>query len=320
MAEASGLGPEGWGFDSLQGHHYSSRVTMHISTHNDRIWQSGCQQQEDAVRDQLTTAGYNTCLVDAVQTDLADLPQPFASDNHFRVPVSYVNLAPEFWHIYRCKKLSDAIYPVKQYNVFMNRISGERLLLLYKLHEAELLDEGYVGFNCLYHDRDPDVAQRRANFDRVHAETGWHKWDGAHQQLRNKMPLHLKMDPDTAALASRITLVVETYVSDTVIAFSEKIFRSLQTPRPWVLFCSPGSIAVLRDTGFDVLDEEVDHSYDAIVDDEQRIDAILAQIQKPLKFNPNRYAQAVQTNQQLLDQLAVQWPSKLSHLLQSMSV
>ena len=153
----------------------------------------------------------------------------------------------------------------------------------------------------------------------MHAETGWHKWDGAHQQLRNKMPMHLKMDPDTAALASRITLVVETYVSDTVIAFSEKIFRALQTPRPWVLFCSPGSVEVLRDTGFDVLDDVIDHRYDAIINDEQRINAILAQIQKPVQFNPSRYAQAVQTNQQLLDQLAVQWPPKLAHLLQSIT-
>jgi hypothetical protein len=261
----------------------------------------------------------NNILVDAVQADLESLPQPFASDNHFRIPVQYHNLAPEFWHIYRCADLENLIYPIKPYTVMINRISGERLLLLYKLYNAALLDQGYVGFNCLYHDRDPDVAQRRANFDRVHAETGWHQWDGAHQQLRNKMPMHLKIDPDTAALASRITLVVETYVSDTVIALSEKIFRALQTPRPWILFCSPGSVAVLRDAGFDVLDDVIDHSYDAIIDTEQRIDAILKQIQSPIKFNPGRYAQAVQTNQQLLDQLARQWPSKLAHLLQSIT-
>ena len=320
MVEASDLGSEGWGFDSLQGHHYSSRVYMHISTHNDRIWQSGCLQKEDAIRHQLTTAGYNNCLVDAVQTDLADLTQPFASDNYFRVPVNYVNLAPEFWHIYRCSELTDSIYPVKQYSVMMNRISGERLFLLYKLHDAELLDKGYVGFNCWYHDRDPILEKLQANFDLVRAQAGWRRWGDLHSQLKPTMPWHLGMDPDTAALASRITLVVETYVSDTVITFSEKIFRALQTPRPWVLFCSPGSVAVLRDTGFDVIDDEIDHSYDSIIHNEQRIDTILEQIRKAIRFNPSRYAQAVQTNQQLLDKLTVQWPRKLSHLLQSTGV
>jgi hypothetical protein len=293
---------------------------MHISTHNNRIWLAGCQQREDDIAVNLVYHGVNTTLVDAVQMNLQSLPQPFASDNHFRIPAQYHNLAPEFWHIYRCRELEDLIYPVKQYNVFMNRISGERLMLLYKLYDAGLLDQGFVGFNCLYHDRDPDLEQRQFNFDTVHKETGWHQWNNVHQLLRNQMPMHLKIDPDTAAMASRLTLVVESYVSDTVIAFSEKIFRALQTPRPWILFGSPDSVSTLKRYGFDVLDDVIDHSYDGIVDAEQRLDAILKELQTSLKFNPARYTQAVRTNQALLDKLALQWPSKLSQVLQSIGV
>jgi hypothetical protein len=127
--------------------------------------------------------------------------------------------------------------------------------------------------------------------------------------------MHLKMDPDTAAMASRLTLVVESYVSDSVIAFSEKIFRALQTPRPWILFCSPGSVDVLRSAGFDVMDDVVDHSYDEIVNVEQRLQAIITELKKLKYFFLPRYKQAVKTNQAILDTLKHQWSYKLQSIL-----
>ena len=129
------------------------------------------------------------------------------------------------------------------------------------------------------------------------------------------MPMLLNMDPDTVAMRSDITLVVESYVSDTVVAFSEKIFRALQTPRPWILFCSPDSVAVLRNAGFDVMDDIVDHAYDEIVNVEQRLQAILKELSKPKHFYLPRYKQAVETNQALLDQLKLQWSYKLQSIV-----
>ncbi len=133
---------------------------MHIPTHHDRIWQAGCQQKEDDIAVNLAFHGVNTTLVDAVQSDLNNLPQPFASDNHFSTSVNYINLAPEFWHVYRCSEIQEDIYPSKHFNVMMNRISGERLMLLYKLCESIPFAQGHIGFNCLYHDMDPSKQQR----------------------------------------------------------------------------------------------------------------------------------------------------------------
>jgi len=288
---------------------------MHISTHKDRIWQAGCQQREDDIAANLAFHRINNTLVDAVQANLGALQQPFASDNHFRVPVDYINLAPEFWHIYRCKPILEDTTPLHKYTAMMNRISGERLMLLYKLTEQNLLEKGLVGFNCLYHDRDPSIQQRQQHFVNMHAECGWHHWDSIHQELKTDMPMLLNMDPDRAAMSSDITLVVESYVSDTVIAFSEKIFRALQTPRPWVLFCSPDSVSVLRSYGFDVMDDVVDHSYDSIEDTEQRIDSILDTVNRFQARPLQRYKQAVQTNQALLDSLRHQWSYKLQFIL-----
>ena len=47
---------------------------------------------------------------------------------------------------------------------------------------------------------------------------------------------------------SKVSLVVETYTLDTQIVFSEKIFTALQLPRPWLLYCSPYSIELLKNT------------------------------------------------------------------------
>jgi len=290
---------------------------MHISTHQDRIWQAGCQQQEDDIAACLNIYGFSHTLVDATQTDLNKLPADFVSDNHFRANIDYHNVAPEFWHIYRCNSILEETTPLHKYTVLMNRISGERLMLLYKLAEHNLLEKGLVGFNCLYHDRDPSLEQRQQHFANMHAECDWTHWDSIHQELKPDMPMLLNMDPDTAAMNSDITLVVESYVSDTVIAFSEKIFRALQTPRPWVLFCSPDSVSVLRSYGFDVMDDVVDHDYDSIVDTEQRIDCILKQISSFQSRPLQRYKQAVQTNQALLDKLKFQWSYKLQSILDS---
>lgn len=287
---------------------------MHVSTHQDRIWQTGCQQREDDISQQLQEKNIPHTLVDAVKDAVHS---GYATDNHFRVPVDYTNLAPELWHIYRCDAIFQDTAPLHKYTVMMNRISGERLMLLYKLAEHSILEKGLVGFNCLYHDRDPTVEQRQQHFARVHAECAWHHWDSVHRELKPDMPLLLNMDPDTAAMSSDLTLVVESYVSDTVIAFSEKIFRALQTPRPWVLFCSPDSVGVLRSYGFDVMDDVVDHGYDSVVDTEERIDCMLKQINSFQRRPLQRYKQAVQTNQALLDSLKHQWSYKLQSILDS---
>ena len=293
---------------------------MHISTHHDRIFAAGCLEKEYAIRDLLNKHGVNNLLADAVQTPLDQLPVPFATDNQFRVPVDYINLAPEFWHVHLCPEYTKNIYPNKRFTCYMNRVSGERLMLLYKLQLADLLKHGIVSFNCLYHDMDPDVAQRKANFSQVHNMCGWTQWDHVHETLQEAMPMLNTLDPDEAAMRSDLTVVVESYVSDTVIAFSEKVFRALQTPRPWVMLASPDAVKTLRDSGFDLLDDVVNHDYDSIEDLETRIDALIEQIKKPQYFYLPRYQQAVNHNRSLLQRFEQQWPHKLSNLLQSTGV
>ena len=281
---------------------------MHVSTHHDRIWIAGCQQKEDAIVTKLKQE-YPDAHVQLVDCLQFETNKTVVTDNvfiHGRENTVQVN--PEFWHIYLCNSVENK-QPTHRFNCMLNRLSGERLLLLYKLHERKLLDDNIVSFNCLYHTRDPDREQRREFFDQVHGEMNWPHWDWAYLELRDRVPITIDYDPDSAALESEVTIVTESYVSDSVIAFSEKIFRALQTPRPWLLFCSPGSVELLRNSGFDVLDDVVNHSYDSVVNQEKRIGAILDQLEHVV-YEQERCERAVAHNQQRLIQLARQWADR----------
>lgn len=283
---------------------------MHIQTHKDRIWLTGCQEKENRAKELLDSASIQHCLVDAW---MGDPHENLATDNHFRFDVQYTNLAPHFWSIFACSELEDNVDPTYDYCCFMNRISGERSLVLYKLYLSQLLQKGIVAFNCLYHDMDPTVEQRQQNFEQVHLDESpfLDQYWPINQVLKHQMPMTTKYDPDTAALQSKINFVVETYVSDSVIAFSEKIFRALQTPRPWVLFCSPDSVETLRNYDFDVLDDVVDHSYDKIENMEDRLNQIINLLHNVKQVDKQRCKEAADHNTRLLHSWQTQWNSRL---------
>lgn len=297
---------------------------MHISTHHDPIWQTGCQTLEDDIIKRLSSISNQVLVkpIDAVAIDPVDLDcyDLVVTDNRFitapSVPI--IDLGPEFWGIYHMEPVTDTIlHPTKFFNCMMNRISGERLRIFYILAQRGLLTHGHVSLNCLYHDLDPDQEQRRQNYDRVRSQCGWSEYADIHQQYRDQMPLLNDLDPTQAAIDSLFTIVVESYVSDWLIAVSEKIFRALQTPRPWVVFSSPGTVAMLRETGFDVLDDQVQHwRYDSIVDPDARMKAVIEQISNHT-FDRQRLRQAAQHNSQFLAKLKDALPARVDQVSQS---
>ena len=123
---------------------------------------------------------------------------------------------------------------------------------------------------------------------------------------------------------SNISVVLETYISDDHITFSEKIFRALQLPRPWLLYCSPQSVKYLRCHGFDVLDDYVDHSYDNEISHSHRLMSIIDQLEQFVErhYDHNDYArfeQAAEHNRNLLLKFAQAWPAKFDHVLKEIA-
>jgi hypothetical protein len=103
-----------------------------------------------------------------------------------------------------------------------------------------------------------------------------------HKQIKDRIPFRTfkeSNDLTNLILTSKFSLILETWFHDNrVITFSEKTMRGLQLPRPWVLFSTQYAIKQLRNWGFDVLDDIVDHSYDNIADSVLRQVCILDQM------------------------------------------
>jgi hypothetical protein len=296
---------------------------MHISTHHDRIWTAGCQDKEDYIYKKLSLLPATIKLVDSVTDD--DLSNDTViTDNQFleNPDCKIVDIAPEFWHIYLCsvENFTVGTQITNNINCLMNRISGERMLLLYKLYERNLIEDNIISFNCLYHNINPTPNERLETFKDMHqAHMNDAKWNNAYQELCKLIPVTTEHTPDTAAMSSYTTIVVESYNHNNIVSFSEKIFRALQTPRPWLFYGSKGGVSILRDYGFDVLDDCVNHDYDLVEDLETRINLILDQCHYPEAWNYSRYLQAAKHNQQKLLEYQHQWPAKLEKILNNFS-
>jgi hypothetical protein len=84
----------------------------------------------------------------------------------------------------------------------------------------------------------------------------------------------------TAHLDSYFEIVVETnFYSDTIF-HSEKTFKAIAWLQPFVMCAEHHSVQTLRDFGYDVFDDIIDHSYDNIKDHPQRMTALFDEIQR----------------------------------------
>ena len=66
--------------------------------------------------------------------------------------------------------------------------------------------------------------------------------------------------------------------------FSEKTYKPILAKHPFILMSIPGSLAVLRQAGYKTFHPYIDESYDNIVDDEDRLLAIVDEVERLSKF------------------------------------
>lgn len=75
-------------------------------------------------------------------------------------------------------------------------------------------------------------------------------------------------------------IVTETNYDSNTIFQSEKTFQPIMMMQPFVLVAEPGAVAFLRENGYDVFDDIIDHSYDTIYEHPVRMKAIMAEIRR----------------------------------------
>lgn len=184
----------------------------------------------------------------------------------------FETLAPWFYAIYHGEPVIEDIEPTRALNCLIRRMDPMRQSWLYQLMRHGLLDQGYVSFTMdvsRHHDQREAEQSETAHeiFERQfqqHCQT----FAAEHELIKNQVP-YRSFDPtwdlDQVVLHSRFSLVLETYFLDPrMITLSEKTFRCLKLPRPWIVFSTVGTVQHLRDMGLDVMDDIVDHSYDSI--------------------------------------------------------
>jgi len=209
-------------------------------------------------------------------------------------------LYPEYWHVYYYHPRYQPRPASYGYNCFMNRISEDRAQTFQELKRRGLLLKGLVSFNNLRPGRSTSTEQDL--FD----------YGDPYSNLTNSL--------EQSIIDSNISIVLETYISDNHITFSEKIFRALQLPRPWLLYCSPQSVNYLRCYGFDVLDDYVNHAYDLEITHSKRLMLIIDQLKQfadrqYVHTDYARFEQAAEHNKNLLLKFAQAWPAKFDYVL-----
>jgi hypothetical protein len=281
------------------------------------------------------------CLVDDFSTCSEEhdrrLPYLFdkntvvITDNHVTVPTQYTvcQLPPSFYGIDSHTPELVKWKPDRRFCFAVNRLDSKRLLMLLEMQmrgehqpNASVLD--YVNFNCWSWDGDNTTKTGlQDNFDRQYKllESQFHTvYHNTHQRIRDYMPyrnhdLSQEQDHESAWM----NIVMETNRSDTNVALSEKIFRALCLPVPWMVYSGRHTVAYLHSLGFDVMPDVVEHRYDHMIENrtaaygDKMVDFLFEGVDTVERMQSDRpwirAEQAAQVNQLRLARMKQEWPT-----------
>ena len=194
------------------------------------------------------------------------------------------------WYYKNYNQTFDNITPVKDFCCFIGRMDPSRQGWFYQLIRQNLLPHGFVSFLMNnkrlseFNDLTPaqTFEQQYQKYMTIFADEHAIAKDIVPYQNFDK-----NAELDDLIMQSRFNIVLETYFDNNdQLTFTEKIIRSLRLPRPWLLFSSQHAVRYLRDWGFDVLDDLVDHDrYDNIEFNIHRQTVILDMAQELLDFD-----------------------------------
>ena len=227
------------------------------------IWRRGSQSVVISLVDDIWD-----CAVDRSQ----DTPYLFGADttvvtdNWINCPTVYrvARLPDSFYGIYFYQPADQDWQPNRDFTFAVNRLDFKRMRVLLNIDQYLGINHGYVNFNCEVRGQPPATARQYFIDQLIHAESNeWSQF----MKLANLMPIkNYTIDHDQTYVSSWLNVIVETYSSDNIVSLSEKIFRCLVTPAPWVAWAGRYCVARLRSLGFDVLDDVVNHDYDRLLE------------------------------------------------------
>jgi hypothetical protein len=249
------------------------------------------------------------------------------TDNKITVPAksnqTVLSIAPEYYGIhYMPFDLPTLPPPERAYNCFINRICPNRQSWFYKLYDIGL-DKGFVSFNIDYQNSPSQTYKDKLDlFDQLHFNYNT-IFQRQYEGTRSIVPFcNFEQTSDIENIVSKsvISLVIETYFDDNrAIALSEKTFRALQLPRPFLLYGPKGIIHYLKSIGFKIIDDIVDHSYDSEENWAVRQTLIVDQLKNFANNTvydvPQSWIDIAYYNQQIMRNWSLTWDLKIESSL-----
>jgi hypothetical protein len=233
-------------------------------------------------------------------------------------PWTKFDLYPEVFGIYAHDFTYQEQQPSKVFNCFINRGCATRQSWFYFMTRANLLDQGHVSFWC--EDRFDKTSPQEYS-ELLFQTYNRDMFSVEHAQMRDKIPYkNFNTTLEEAIIDSSKSLVIETFFEPNEhICYTEKTWRAIQMPRPMLLFSAQNAIQYLRDWGFDVFDDYVDHSYDSEPNKFVRQQMILNQLEKPVAYHPTVFDKKARHNRELLKSYQQQWNSKYQKVLDNIA-
>jgi hypothetical protein len=185
----------------------------------------------------------------------------------------------------------------KKYINFNRRWRLHRPVLLTLLHDRNLIDHGYISFGKSDFDQDT-WSNKWAEMHRYYSESPTMLEIFKRNIKIKELPL-MYLDTDdlitNRAEQTRSTDVyyLDTYFSvvnettfhtkqgyDGVPFLSEKIFKCIAMKHPFVMVSVPNSLQYLKKLGYKTFEGIIDESYDTIIKDDERMFAIIKEVQR----------------------------------------
>lgn len=182
--------------------------------------------------------------------------------------------------------------PKKTYASYNHIVTGKRsyrLSLTCRLHQKNLIEHGDISFHGTPDQCINEIESNTSEIEDLERDT-------INTMIRSgffKPPIYLDCKDIDGTWSARLGyheyrlwqncfwhLVNETVFYDDKLHLTEKIFKPIVASRPFILVSAPGSLAYLRQYGFQTFGSYIDESYDSEPNATKRLDMIADQIEK----------------------------------------
>lgn len=168
------------------------------------------------------------------------------------------------------------------YNRIINNDRSYRIYLVSLLAQLGLLTHGQVSFNVTDNSADDWRDELADPYTKLSKHAGQHIEDNL-LDIHKLVIDHPTLPGSASADIPRNVDALWHIVTETVFYYdklhlTEKIFKPIVSKQPFMLLAAPGNLAYLKSYGFKTFDSVIDESYDLIQDNDQRTEAVVAQI------------------------------------------